>query len=92
MWHIEVAACHIEERCMKETFIQFSKGVYVAAPGSDKYRQQVRLAVLVARIRGAVRSGVCACLRALRDKECLRPSCTLQFSPRHNFVESCLCT
>ena len=54
MWHIEVAACHIEERCMKETFIQRSKGVFE----SDKYRQQVRLAVLVAQTRGAVWSGV----------------------------------
>ena len=77
---------------MKETFIQLSEGVFVAASVPDKYRQQVRLAVLVARIRGTVRSGVCACLRALRDKECPRPSCTVQFSPRHNCVESCICT
>ena len=58
MWHIEVATCHIEEGCMNETFIQHSKGVFE----SDKYRQQVRLAVLVAQTRGAVWSGVRASL------------------------------
>ena len=40
----------------EETFGQRSEGVFE----SDRYRQQVRLAVLVAQTRGADWSGVCA--------------------------------
>ena len=75
---------------MKLNFLFY--GSWDVYQNSDRCQQQVRLAVLVARIRGTVRSGVCACLRALRDKECPRPSCTVLFSPRHNCVESCICT
>ena len=71
MWHIEFAACHIEERCMKETFIQRSKGVFV----SDKYRQQVRLAVLVAQTRGTV----CVHSDGAPLQGAPSPSCTYAF-------------
>ena len=56
---------------MKLNFLFY--GSWDVYPNSDRCQQQVRLAVLVARIRGTVRSGVCACLRALREKECPRP-------------------
>ena len=51
--------------------------------GSGRCQVQVRLAVLVAQVRGAVWSGTCASLIALRDKERRAPflHCILVFHP-----------
>ena len=50
---------HVKECRMKLTFSFY--GGWDIDQNLDKCQQQVRLAVLVARIRGTVRSGVCAC-------------------------------
>ena len=64
-----------------------------SSAGSGGCQVQDRSAGLAAQVRGAVWSGTCASLMALRDKERRAPSCiAFLVSPRYNFVESCICT
>ena len=57
MWHVyKCLHDEVEVRCMKMTFMLDC--LWDLFLNSDKYQQQVRLAVRVARTRGAVWSGV----------------------------------
>ena len=57
--HQGVPHAGIEMSSMVLTFLFY--GIWDTYLNSDRYQQQVRLAVPVARIRGTVWSGVCAC-------------------------------